>query len=113
MFIGIDIPGPAWRGLIRGDLDRKGPRYHARNLALHREDVGHLAVDAVRPEAVAGLSIGQLGGNPEYVSGQADRTAKQESDSKLLRDGLGIALPLARHFRRGGSKGTQRIAPDE
>ena len=88
IFVGRDIPGPAGRRLDGGDLDRHRLRDRARDVALHRENVGELAVDAVGPARKAGAAIDEVGGDAGDVAAPLHRSGQEKADAEAGGDRL-------------------------
>ena len=87
----------------------------ARDLVLHREDVGHLAIVSLRPELVAVGGIGELHGDPKSGPRPADRPFQHRGHVELLADGAQVQIPNAkrdapRHAQAFDLRGAFRIS---
>ena len=88
ILIGLHVFRAAGRRLRSRDLDRHCRRDHSGNVTLDREDVGQLAVDALRPAAETRPSVYQVGGNSGRIAGALHRAGEQKADAQVRRDRL-------------------------
>src|SRR6516165_4557976 len=78
----------AHRALPLGIGNRGGNGYchSVRNLVLHREDIGEIAVVALGPDMLAGLGLDQLRGDPDTIAGFAQAACEHITHAQLAAD---------------------------
>jgi hypothetical protein len=74
------------RLLLRREGHPQGLGDVARDLVLHREDVGHLAVVALGPEERVGRGVEELGGDAEATAAAPDAARQDAGGLQLLAD---------------------------
>ena len=90
--------------LRRKQLELERGDHRLRDLVLHREDVGELAVVGLRPEVVAVGGADELGCDADLVAGLAHASLEDRRDIQLGGDGPHVFV-LALEREGGGSRG--------
>jgi hypothetical protein len=98
--VGADIARSARSGRVRRHLDRQSVRDGSGNLGFEGKDVVKPPVDPLRPFGKAGASVGEVGGDPNYLSGALDRAFEQVRHVELSSDGSGVRGHIRRRLRR-------------
>ena len=87
--VGLEVLGRLGgelRLLLRRELDAQRLGDLVRDLVLHLEDVGHLAVVALRPDREAGRRVHELGVDPQPVPGAAQAPLERIAAPELPAD---------------------------
>src|SRR3989442_7647254 len=95
MPVRLRVVGPRFAcggGLTGYQLYLESPDDCLRDLVLHREDAGHLPVEAVRPDMRAIRRRDQLRGDSDVAALLANATLKHMGNAKLLPDGAQIIV---------------------
>ena len=95
--------------LRREQLELERRDHRLGDLVLHREDVGEIAVELVRPEMRSTCRLDQLGGDAHPRAGLAHAALEQIRGAELLPDGAQVfVLPLEGE-RRGAADHPQAV----
>ena len=105
--VGLDAAGRRRRGRPALDLGEHAAQRLGdgeRDLLLHREDVGELAIVAPRPLLVAAHRIDQLEGDAQALAGLPHRALEDALDAEALADGAHVA-GVTLELEGGGARG--------
>ncbi len=110
--VGLEVLGRLGgelRLLLGRELDAQRLGDLVGDLVLHLEDVGHLAVVALRPDREAGRRVHELGADPQPVPGAAQAPFEGVAGRELPADVRRGRLLVAEREHRGARKDVQAV----
>jgi hypothetical protein len=108
ILVSVDVFRAARRGLVRRDLHRHGLRNQPGDFGLHRENIGELPVDALRPAREPRPPVGQVYSDPDRVRVTLHRSGQQVTHAQAGGDRLDVARMLIGLFGGGAGQHPQR-----